>query len=79
MLFLLLIFSVSPPPANPGRPSLTQEREFADALQRGNSTMIEESLSAREREARAIVWNDEARRAIEEFMATVRAVQQSSG
>lgn len=72
-------FANGPPPADPGRPSLTQEREFAAELQRGNSAMIEESLSAREREAQNIVWDDEARRAIEEFMATARAVQRSSG
>jgi hypothetical protein len=61
-------FASGPAPEHPSRPSLGQERAFAEALGRGQSDQIEKLLARAETDAARVTWDDDATAAIDELL-----------
>jgi len=68
-------FAEGAPPDHPSRPSLSQEKSFAQALKAGKCDAIEKSLDAADVTAAAVTWDEEAEAALAQFMSAARRIQ----
>jgi hypothetical protein len=71
-------FAHGEPPRDPSNPSLGQERDVAGRLLSGHSDDIEQQLADADHLAARVTWDDEATRAVAQFLAAARDVQRTA-